>query len=406
MSNSNPSRGTNALREATGRSAKPTTVGAYLNAPSTLAELSRVLPKHLNAGRLMRIALTEVRNVPKLAECSVQSFAAALMKCGQLGLEPGGAQGHVYLIPFERNRKDQRTGKWLKSVECQVIPGYQGLAELARRSGKIESIMPRAVMRGDEFHVEFGLDERITHKPNFGIDRTDPDNLVAVYCVARLVGGGVQFDVMGIPEIIKVRDESQGYQAAMRAAEQYNKPPDSPWVSHFVAMALKTVVRRFSKFLPSSPELALAVALDERAEAGRDQASATIIDGEFIEVPDTDTDPGDDTGGDPDQGGGETNERETKGSQGDATKRGKDAAPARNDATPPVADAEGPLTFAFVAAKIKDAKTIDEVAEAAELGKRVDNEQYRKELADEAAAKWRKLSAADEGRQATTTKGK
>jgi recombination protein RecT len=63
-----------------------------------------------------------------------------------------------------------------------------------------------------------------------------------------------------------------------------------PWVTHFEAMALKTVTRRLFKWLPISIELATAIDADERAEivseAGEEpQASKTSSANEWAPSP-------------------------------------------------------------------------------------------------------------------------
>jgi recombination protein RecT len=94
--------------------------------------MALALPKHMTADRLARIATTEIRKVPKLAACDQASFLGAIMQCAQLGLEPGGALGHAYLIPFD---KRQKVNGWeTVSTEAQLIIGYRGMIDLARRS--------------------------------------------------------------------------------------------------------------------------------------------------------------------------------------------------------------------------------------------------------------------------------
>ena len=86
----------------------PKTIASLLTDPQIKQQMALALPRHVTADRLARIALTEVRKVPKLAQCDQTSFLGAIMQCAALGLEPGGALGHCYLIPFE-NRRENRT---------------------------------------------------------------------------------------------------------------------------------------------------------------------------------------------------------------------------------------------------------------------------------------------------------
>jgi len=245
---------------------KPKTIAALLIDPQIKQQMALALPRHVTADRLARIALTEVRKNPKLAQCDQTSFLGAIMQCAALGLEPGGALGHCYLIPFE-NRRQNRT-------EVQFIVGYRGMIDLARRSGQIVSLEARAVYAKDKFEVELGLDSRIVHKPDW--DAEDRGDIMFVYAVAKLRDGGIQFDVMSRKEIERVRNASSGYSMAKRYAK--DGKINSPWETHFEEMAKKTVVRRLFKYLPVSIEIQRAVGLDEQAEVGIPQDSPLMIE--------------------------------------------------------------------------------------------------------------------------------
>lgn len=250
------------------RREKPKSLAALLIDPSIKQQMALALPKHMTADRLARIALTEIRKVPKLAQCNQTSFLGAIMQCAALGLEPGGALGHAYLLPFDKRQKIN--GQW-KTVdtEVQLIVGYRGMIDLARRSGQIQSLEARAVYAKDEFSVELGLDSNIVHKPAW--DEADRGPLVFVYAVAKLKDGGVQFDVMSRAEIEKIRARSKA-------------KDNGPWVTDFDEMAKKTVVRRLFKYLPVSIEIQRAVGLDEQAEVGVSQDNALLIDGQYEHV--------------------------------------------------------------------------------------------------------------------------
>lgn len=258
---------------ATGQVAVPpgNTIAHMMQKPAVLAQIKAALPKHMTPERMARIALTLFRQTPKLQECDPMSFLGAVIQCAQLGLEPGGALGHVYILPFEKRKKIGNDWKTV-SVEAQVIVGYRGMIDLARRSGQVDSIEARGVFHGDTFDCAFGLDSNIIHIPDWAnVSRTHPDALKLVYAVAKLKGGGRQFDVMSRFEIDAIRGRSRNGGSA-----------DSPWATDYVAMAQKTVVRRLFKFLPVSIEMQRAISLDERAEADLPQDLATVI--EYPEV--------------------------------------------------------------------------------------------------------------------------
>ncbi|TWI69024.1 recombination protein RecT [Pseudoduganella lurida] len=250
---------------------KPKDLAQLMASPAVQSQLKVALPRHMTAERMARIATTEMRKIPKLAQCDPMSFLGAVIQCAQLGLEPGNALGHAYILPFDKRQKVG--GRWeTVGTEAQVIIGYRGMIDLARRSGQIISIEARGVYEGDQFDCELGLDSKLTHTPDWqNPNRTQPDKLRFVYAVAKLKDGGVQFDVMS-------RAEVDGIRARSKSAD------NGPWVTDYAAMALKSVVRRLFKFLPVSIEMQQAVGLDEQADAGVSQQNSAVIDGNFAEV--------------------------------------------------------------------------------------------------------------------------
>ncbi len=214
-------------------------------------EIARALPKHMTADRMARVALTCLRENPKLAECEPLSFMGAILKASSLGLEPG-LQGHAYLIPYRNNKKG--------ITECNFIPGYRGLIDLARRSKEIQSIAAHVVKENDEFDYEYGLDEKLIHKPAV----SDRGKTYLVYAVAKLVGGGHQFEVMDMQQIEDIRKRA---------------PYDNPvWKSDFDEMCRKTAVRRLVKYLPTSVELRETLGQEELADKNAPQGNQAVID--------------------------------------------------------------------------------------------------------------------------------
>lgn len=227
--------------------------------------LLEVLPEHVKPERLLRIATGALRTTPMLMNASVESLFGAIVQCAQLGLEPNTPLGHAYLIPFN----NRRAGK----TEVQVVFGYKGLIDLARRSGQIVSIAAHPVYENDEFIYQFGLDEKLEHKPCLD----DRGNVIAFYAVAKLVGGGYAFEVMSRQQVEHIRDNSQNYMFAKDKSK-------TVWGQHFEEMGRKTVLRRLFKFLPVSIELATASALDSKAYEDT-QGLDGVLEGEFTVSP-------------------------------------------------------------------------------------------------------------------------
>jgi len=271
-----------AIDEANGtQMAAPTqhkTIAHLLVDPQVKQQMAAALPRHMTADRLARVMLTEVRKVPKLAECDQMSFLGAVMQAAQLGLEPGAALGHCYLIPFDKRAKVGNSWQ-VVATEVQLIIGYRGMLDLARRSGQIVSIEARAIYTKDYRKIRLGLDSILEHEPAW--EETDRGAPQFFYAVAKLRDGGTQFEVMSVAEINAIRDASQGFQAAVRTAARNNKEkPDTPWVTHYDEMAKKTVIRRLFKYLPVSIEMQRAVGLDELGDIGKQQ-NALVIDANY-----------------------------------------------------------------------------------------------------------------------------
>lgn len=203
-------------------------------------QIAVALPKHLNPDRMARIALTEFRRNTKLQQCDPKSIFAAILQASQIGLEPG-LMGMAYLIPYK--------------TECQLIPSYKGLIELARRSGRIQAIEATVVYANEHFECIRGTKTEIIHKPALDGDRGP---LRLVYAVATMKDGEQQIEVMTREDIYKIRDQSSsGY----KQAQKYGG--DNPWTTNESEMWRKTVIRRICKYLPMSVELATAIALED-----------------------------------------------------------------------------------------------------------------------------------------------
>lgn len=228
-------------------------------------EIAKMLPKHLNGDRLLKVAQIAATSTPGLIKCDVPSLIGAIAQCAQMGLEPNTVLGHAYLVPFNTKRKDaDGKEKWVNSV--QVIIGYKGFIDLARRSGQIVSIAAHDVCENDAFELVYGLDEKLNHTPAM----QERGEVVGFYAVAKLKDGGHCFEFMSRYQVETIMRDSQ------------SKGKYGPWLDHFVEMGRKTVIRRLAKYLPLSVEFATAAALDGMAEGGQDQHVDTFT-GAFSE---------------------------------------------------------------------------------------------------------------------------
>ncbi len=236
--------------------------------------ISAVLPKHLTPERMATIAYTAMQRNPRLLECTKESIIGSIMTAAMLGLEPSGPLGHGALIPYKDNRRG--------TFECQFQPMYQGLLELARRSGFILSVQLREVRKGDTYSYRFGLHSDLTHIPMDGEGSDDPNRPVThVYCVIDLIGGGQQWDQISWEEgLAHGARFSPSWDDRLNGGKGGFKL-DSVWADDPLAMIRKTILKKVLKLCPKSPEMAAALLGDDGAERGRSVRTTRVADGVF-----------------------------------------------------------------------------------------------------------------------------
>ena len=206
-------------------------------------QFTDLLPKHLSIERMFRLGQLALSRQPILAQCTMASLLASLLKAAEMGLEPDGTKGA--LVPYRNNK----TGK----MEAQFIPMWQGLAELVRATGQIAALDTDVVCEHDRFIFIKGLEQKLEHTPAMRGDRGD---MVGAWALVRYKdGAGSDMEWMSKEEIDSIRARS--------------KAKDSgPWVTDYTEMARKTVFRRLCKRLPKSTALIVAMDTEARFEEG------------------------------------------------------------------------------------------------------------------------------------------
>lgn len=206
------------------------------------ADLAAACPKHLTPERMIQLAMTCFYRTPELLECDRTSLLAAVLQASSLGLDLSQAAGEAYFIP----RNNRNTG----TKEATFMPGYRGLAKLARQAGGIHYIQAEIVRADDQFEAWRDPDWRLIHKPSFG----SKVQITHAYAVARLATGELQLTVMTRDEIEAIRGRSQ--------SGNYG-----PWKSDWSEMAKKTVIRRLCKTLPFNADPQAVDLLNKAIEA-------------------------------------------------------------------------------------------------------------------------------------------
>jgi len=279
-------------------------------------EIQRALPKHMSVDRMTRIALTEIRKTPALGRCQPLSLFAAVISAAQMGLEIG--MGRCFLVPYKE--------------ECQLIPGWKGMVELANRSGR-SACWTGAVFEGDKFEYQMGDSPFVRHIP-MGEDA--PDKITHVYAVGRVKGS--EWPVIEVWPIAKVWKHRDRYNRQGTKHYSYREPE---------MYARKIPLLQVLKYLPSSPELEAAMVL-----ANTENDQHLTLEGVL---------------------------------SSDGTMHVDDARPGNVDEHGEVVDAE--ISFAMVSEKINSATSADELDLAVDLMRSVSDEGQRAELDVAARAK-------------------
>jgi recombination protein RecT len=223
-------------------------------------QIAMALPKHMTPERMIRVAMSAYGTTPGLAKCTPISVAACVVQSSILGLEPSSVLGESYLVPFWNGKTKQK--------ECQLIPGYMGLLKLARQSGEVSMIDAQIVFANDQFEFHKGSEIWWRHKWERTGERGEPEGVWAGYV---LKDGSRNFEYWTLEQIERHRDRySKGaYDSDGKLTGAWKDSPEWMWK--------KTVLRQLIKLMPKSIELAAALSLDDRADAGVGQAFTDAV---------------------------------------------------------------------------------------------------------------------------------
>ena len=214
-------------------------------------QLALALPRHMNADRMARLALTAFSTTPALQKCTPKSIAAGIMTAAQLGLEPGiGGQG--YLIPY--------------GTTCSFVPGWKGLVDLVARAGRA-TVWTGAVREGDAFEYQLGDSPFCRHVPG---DDAAEAAWTHVYAIGRV--RDAQMPVIEVWSRAKV----------LKHLKQYNKVGGRHYANenenNLEMYARKVALLQVLKYMPASIELQNAIDLSNANEAGK----GAVLDGNFV----------------------------------------------------------------------------------------------------------------------------
>ena len=129
------------------------------------------------------------------------------------------------------------------------------------------AVYAHEVRANDEFDIDYGLEQKLIHKPLLVGDRGE---VIGYYAVYHLEPSGYSF-------VFMTKDE------VMEHGKKYSKSFEGGiWEKEFDSMAKKTVIKKLLKYAPLSIEMQKAVAFDESVK--------NSIDSDMLLVESIDTD--------------------------------------------------------------------------------------------------------------------
>ncbi len=205
-------------------------------------QMAAVLPPHITADRMARIACTAMMGKREIIEAWAMpagraSITRSLLQCAQWGVEPDGRMAH--LLPY-----------WSGSEKCfiiQLILDYKGMVALAKRNGVDAKAM--LVCEHDEFeYIEDDGSGKTVVRHSFDAFK-DRGAIIGVYSRASEAGKPPDYEAMSITEVEGIRGRSRAKDSG-------------PWKTDYGEMVKKTCLRRHSKRWDLDPNFRDALAED------------------------------------------------------------------------------------------------------------------------------------------------
>lgn len=192
-----------------------------------LPKMLSAMPAHMH--ERFRQAAISVAMQPAVADCTPESVASAVYACARLNVYPDPVLKQAYIIPFK--------GK------AQLILGYPGLIELARRACPGLQLHTGVVYENDEHRIIQGTrNEVVITKAHWQKDE-NPGELIFAYCAYKTPEAS-DYETVIVPR----------YKLEELKGQKVRPGSQSPWVTNFAEMSEKTAIRRAARFWTLSAE--------------------------------------------------------------------------------------------------------------------------------------------------------
>lgn len=212
----------------------------WLEAAEQQHELAKLLPDGMTPAHFTRIVMNSALRNPAIAECDKGSVWLAVVDAAGIGLPLDGTMAAI--VPY--------------GGVAKLMVMYRGYIQLAYRHPSIAGFIAHPVFEGEPFRYEEGARTVLRHTP---LPPSQRGGIVGAYARVSVRGGDRVIKWMWREEIEHRRESSASYRKYLRT----KNPQDSAWVQFEVPMFVKTPVREISKFIPQSPQLIQALAVDD-----------------------------------------------------------------------------------------------------------------------------------------------
>ncbi len=197
-------------------------------------DFQRMLPPAVPTDKFVRTIQTAITMNPEIAQADRNSVINACMKAASDGLILDGREAFMRI-----GNAKQKDGSYKKIAT--YIPMTAGIIKRVRNSGDISVLNAFVVYENDKFTVRYGLEMTLEHEPNF----INPGKALGAYAVCKFKDGEVDFEYMPASAILQIGNASSN-------AHQYDPLKGASYGEWW----RKTALRRLSKRLPMSSELA------------------------------------------------------------------------------------------------------------------------------------------------------
>lgn len=204
-------------------------------------KLRKIASKSINLEEVWRQVSSCIQAVPRLLECTKDSWIEALRRASEVGLSLSATLGKAHILPYKNNK--------IGAYEAKFSLGYLGMLELTRNSKKLSSIDVQVVYTKDKFKCVFGTSPILEHEPFLDGDR---GKIRCYYTVAKLKDGSTQVEIL-------TKEDADKIKAKSKAAES------GPWQDWEDQMGRKSVFKRAWKWLPRDPKVERAIEYDNEA---------------------------------------------------------------------------------------------------------------------------------------------